>query len=65
MLHRRLVRDYESLNESSEAVIHIAMIDKVSKRITGEITPTWRGTYEHKQCKPDALLLSVSFGVDE
>jgi transposase len=42
MLHRRLARDYETLNESSEAMIQIAMIDNVSKRITGETTPTWR-----------------------
>jgi transposase len=40
MLHRRLVRDYEALPASSEAMIHIAMIDNVSKRITGETTPT-------------------------
>ncbi len=45
MLHRRLVRDYETLPASSEAMIHVAMIDNVSKRITDEITPTWRGTY--------------------
>ena len=45
MLHRRLARDYETLPESSEAMIHLAMIDNVSKRITGESTPTWRGMY--------------------
>lgn len=45
MLHRRLVRDYETLPASSEAMIHIAMIDIVSRRITDESTPTWRGTY--------------------
>ena len=45
MLHRRLARDYETLTASSEAMIHLAMIDNVSKRITGETTPTWRGTY--------------------
>jgi transposase len=45
MLHRRLARDYETLPASSEAMIHIAMIDNVSKRITDETTPTWRGTY--------------------
>ncbi|MGW5689158.1 transposase, partial [Nonomuraea sp. NPDC003754] len=45
MLHRRLARDYETLPASSEAVIHIAMIDNVSKRVTGETTPTCRGTY--------------------
>jgi transposase len=42
MFHRRLARDYETLDESSEAMIHIAMIDNVSKRITDESTPTWR-----------------------
>lgn len=45
MLHRRLARDYETLPESSEAMIQVAMIDNTSKRITGESTPTWRGTY--------------------
>ena len=42
MFHRRLARDYETLDQSSEAMIHIAMIDNVSKRITDETTPTWR-----------------------
>jgi transposase len=45
MLHRRLVRDYETLPANSEATIHIAMIDNVSRRIMGESTRTWRGTY--------------------
>ncbi|MCP2353615.1 transposase [Nonomuraea thailandensis] len=45
MLHRRLARDYETLPASSEAMIHIAMIDNASKRITDESTPTWRGTH--------------------
>jgi transposase len=45
MLHRRLARDYETLPASSEAMIHLAMIDNVSKRITDETTPTWRGTH--------------------
>ena len=45
MLHRRLARDYETLPGSSEAMIHIAMIDNVSRRITDESAPTWRGTY--------------------
>ena len=42
MFHRRLARDYETLDESSEAMIQITMIDNVSKRITDENTPTWR-----------------------
>jgi hypothetical protein len=45
MLHRRLSRDYETPDSSSEAMIHIASIDNLTKRITGETTQTWRGTY--------------------
>jgi hypothetical protein len=45
MLHRRLARDYETLPASSEAMIHVASIDDLTKRITDETTPTWRGTY--------------------
>jgi transposase len=45
MLHRRLARDYETLDSSSEAMIHIASIDNLTRRITGEATQTWRGTY--------------------
>ncbi len=45
MLHRRLSRDYETLPASSEAMIHVASIDNLTKRITDETTPTWRGTY--------------------
>ncbi|GAA2699231.1 hypothetical protein GCM10010412_095610 [Nonomuraea recticatena] len=44
MLHRRLARDYEALPARSEAMIHIAMIDLMARRLTGESTPTWRGT---------------------
>jgi hypothetical protein len=45
MLHRRLARDYQTLDSSSEAMIHIASIDNLTRRITDETTPTWRGTY--------------------
>ena len=45
MMHHRLDRDYEALTASSEAMIHIASIDNLAKRITDETTPTWRGTY--------------------
>ena len=44
MAHRRLARDYEALPQRSEAMIHIAMIDVMTRRLTGESTPTWRGT---------------------
>ncbi|MFI8828979.1 transposase, partial [Streptomyces sp. NPDC053431] len=42
MLHRRLARDYETLPERSEAVIHIAMTDLMARRLTGENTISWR-----------------------
>lgn len=45
MLHRRLARDYEVLDSSSEAMIHIASIDNLARRIAHENTQTWRGTY--------------------
>ena len=41
-LHRRLVRDYETLPNRSRTMIHWAMIDNMSRRLTGESTPTWR-----------------------
>jgi DDE superfamily endonuclease len=44
MFHRRLARDYEALPARSEAMIHLAMIDLMTRRLTGEATPTWRGT---------------------
>ncbi|WP_030172887.1 IS5 family transposase [Streptomyces sp. NRRL S-813] len=45
MMHRRLARDYETLTASSEAMIHIASIDNLARRITDEATPSWRGTH--------------------
>jgi transposase len=42
MLHRRLARDYETLPERSITMIHWSMIDNMSRRLTGESTPTWR-----------------------
>lgn len=35
MMHRRLARDYETLPASSEAMIHVASIDNLTKRING------------------------------
>ncbi|MFE2019145.1 IS5 family transposase [Streptomyces sp. NPDC059499] len=43
MHHRRLARDYEALPARSTAMIHIAMIALMARRITHESTPTWRG----------------------
>ncbi|MGH3401137.1 MAG: IS5 family transposase [Streptosporangiaceae bacterium] len=42
VLHRRLVRDFETLPERSATMIHWAMTDNMSRRLTGESTPTWR-----------------------
>jgi hypothetical protein len=42
MLHRRLARDYETLPERSITMIHWAMTGNLSRRLTGESTPTWR-----------------------
>jgi transposase len=42
MQHRRLARDYEALPNDSASMIHLAMIDNLAKRATGESTPTWR-----------------------
>lgn len=44
MNHRRLARDYEALPARSEAMVHVAMINLLTRRLTGESTPTWRGT---------------------
>ncbi|WP_328883518.1 IS5 family transposase [Streptomyces sp. NBC_00299] len=42
MLHRRLARDYETHPHRSEAMIHLAMTDLMSRRLTGENTVSWR-----------------------
>ncbi|GAA3014704.1 hypothetical protein JCM13580A_56900 [Streptomyces drozdowiczii] len=40
--HRRLARDYEAHPRRSEAMINIAMIDLMSRRLTREPTHSWR-----------------------
>ncbi|GIE91639.1 Transposase DDE domain-containing protein [Actinoplanes regularis] len=42
MHHRCLVRDYKTLPTTSATMIRIAMIDNLTRRATGETTPTWR-----------------------
>lgn len=42
MQHRRLARDYEALPQRSETMIHWAMANTMSRRLTGESTQTWR-----------------------
>lgn len=44
MHHRRLVRDYETQPHRSEAMIKLAMVDLMSRRLTRESTPNWRDT---------------------
>ncbi|MFF3488971.1 transposase [Streptomyces sp. NPDC002701] len=44
MHHRRFARDYEIHPHRSEAMIHVAMIDLMSRRLTSESTPNWRNT---------------------
>ncbi len=44
MHHRRLARDYGTHPHRSEAVIRIAMIDLMSRRLTREATLNWRDT---------------------
>ena len=53
MLHRRLARDYEALPARSEAMIHLAMIDLMTRRCTGESTPTARHLNRIKQNSQD------------
>lgn len=43
MHHRRLSRDYEALPTRSTAMNYIAMIALMTRRLTQESTPTWRG----------------------
>jgi transposase len=42
MLHRRLARDYATHPHRSEAMIHLAMTDLMTRRLTGENTISWR-----------------------
>jgi transposase len=42
MMRPRLVRDYETLPARSRTVLHWAMIDVMSRRLTGESAPVWR-----------------------
>lgn len=44
MHRRRLARDYETHPHRSEAIIRLAMIDLISRRLTRESTPNWCDT---------------------
>ncbi|GIF09661.1 hypothetical protein Asi03nite_71990 [Actinoplanes siamensis] len=47
MQHRRLVRDYEARPDNSASMITIAMVDNLTRRLTGETPPTWRHLKRH------------------
>ena len=49
MQYRRLARDHEALPARSEAMAHIAMIGLMTRRLTGESTPTGAGPDRRKQ----------------
>lgn len=51
ILRRRLVRDYETLPDRSRTMIHWAMIDVMSRRLTGESAPSWRNEPEQTDKK--------------
>lgn len=44
MHHRHRARDYERHPHCSEAMIHLAMIDLMTRRLTDEANLNWRGT---------------------
>jgi transposase len=44
MNHRRLARDYEAHAHRSEAMVQLAMINLMTRHLTAESTPSWRGT---------------------
>jgi len=58
VLHRRLVRDFETLPERSITMIHWAMIDNMSRRLTGESTQTWREDPREDVTEPGEPLLT-------
>ena len=44
MHHRRLARDYETHPHRSAAMIQLAAINLMTRRLTHETTPNWRNT---------------------
>ncbi len=62
MHHRRLARDYETHPWRSEAVIHIAMIDLIGRRLTRESTPNWRDKPSLKERSIQARFGQARFG---
>lgn len=49
MFHRGLARDYETLPARSEAMIHFAVTDLMTRSLAGETTTSWRdGAKRHR-----------------
>lgn len=44
LMHRRLALDYETHPHRSEAMIRLAMIALINRRLARESTPNWRDT---------------------
>ncbi|MEV5787743.1 hypothetical protein ACGFWD_44670, partial [Streptomyces sp. NPDC048448] len=44
MHHRRLARDYETHPHRSTAMIQLAAINLMTRRLTHEATPNWRAS---------------------
>ena len=42
--HRRPARDHETHPQRAEAMVKVAMIDLMSRRLTRESTPNWKGS---------------------
>lgn len=43
MNHRRLARGYQLHPHRSEATVHLAMVNLMTRRLTAGYTPAWRG----------------------
>lgn len=56
MHHRRLARGYETHPHRSEAIIHLAMIDLMARRLTGEATELARNPTRNQRQSTDQTL---------
>ncbi|MGK5543355.1 hypothetical protein ACSNOH_01210 [Streptomyces sp. URMC 127] len=52
MQRRRLTRDYDTQPHRTETVICLAIIDLMSRRLTADSNPNWRGTWTGTERKP-------------
>lgn len=56
MHHRHRARDYETYSHRSEAIIHVAVIDLTSRRLTHEATPSRHDTWTSNQTLPSGQI---------